>query len=629
MTVDTRLESELRAHYAGIPATLPEDVGAATGAAIRRSAQARVRPRLLLVIAATLALAAVAALLAVVGSPREELRPSISPPPATASSSPSASGSPSAVPVGLGAGTIATARREIAMPTNLSVSAGQTVFVVVGPVDHGGVPSYLIQHYGDPDKGFRPDGDLGWITAATAEENLAAAAPGCPPDPPDLAAVAALQPFARLVCFGGRDLTFGPVTASDYAIGARISRRWLSSDGRPDFFTGLAYVTDAPGLGLADGQWATVTGHFDAPSAAKCGDEGLVAFCREQFHVSAIQPVGAPEFVLRGTWRPTRLPPINGRAEHAMVWTGSEAVIWGGFASSPQQDVFQGVTPAGGAAYDPAADRWRKIPSAPIPGRAHPLMAWTGSEVLVFGGWVDTRTSLDGAAWNPLTNKWRKIAESPLSGVEPIGAWLAGRLIVVTSTSAASYDPATDRWTELPPAPVRVGWQTAAVAAGRLFVVAFGDGATPPVDWAVLDPLTATWASGKVPIDPTQAGVVFAGAGDEIVVTDTGLTFDPLTATWVTGKRCEGASGGTVWTGRYLLGITAAWDTVEKRCLDLPPAPPREPPFDGSNGREFPVAVWTGSEYITWSGGNGGDIVWVPKDGAVFKPDLRLDPAFP
>ena len=59
---------------------------------------------------------------------------------------------------------------------------------------------------------------------------------------------------------------------------------------------------------------------------------------------------------------------------------------------------------------------------------------------------------------------------------------------------------------------------------------------------------------------------------------------------------------------------------------DLPPSPPRAKPFDDSNGREFPVAVWTGAEYVTWSGGNGGDIVWVPNDGAAFRPAGRLDP---
>jgi hypothetical protein len=626
MTDETRLESDLRAYYATIPAGLPREAYAAIGAAVRTQSQARVRPRWLLIVAAAITLAVVATALAVFGSSRNDRLPPTSPPPAPPSSSSLAPSESTAATSGWPAGTIAVARRDIPMPTDLEVSAGQTVFVIAGPVDHDGVPSYLIQHFGDLTKGYRPDGDLAWIPAETAEAALAETAPPCPTGTTDLATVAALQPFARLVCFGSSDLTFPSVTATDMSVGAKTSKRWISTDRRPDFFTGLPVYGLGPTLAMPDGEWFRVTGHFDDPDSASCGDIGEVAWCRERFVVTAVEPVAAPAFVLPGTWRATRLPPIDGRSDHSMVWTGKEAVIWGGFASSPDQSVFDAAAPRGGAAYDPATDRWRTIPDAPIPGRGSALMAWTGREVMVFGGWVGEVSRLDGAAWNPVTNEWRKIAASPLTGKEPVGAWLADRLYVLTSTSAAAFDPVADRWTELPPAPVRVGWRTVAIAADRLFVVAFGDGATPPVDWAVLDPATGTWTSGTAPLEPTEAGVVFKGAGDMIVVTDTGDTFDPLTATWGTGARCEGVSAGTVWTGGSLLGVTAAWNARSGDCLQLPPAPPREPPFDDSNGREFPVGVWTGTEYITWSGGNGGDIVWIPKDGAVFRPDNDLGP---
>jgi hypothetical protein len=304
-----------------------------------------------------------------------------------------------------------------------------------------------------------------------------------------------------------------------------------------------------------------------------------------------------------------------------MAWTGAEAVIWGGIASSEAHSVFDGVLPRDGAAYDPVHDRWRMIPAAPIPGRTSPIVVWTGSEVAVFGGQIGEQWRLDGAAWNPITNRWRTIGRSPLTGSGAVGAWLDGRLYVVTSDAAASWNAASDSWTILPTAPIRPGWRTAAVAAGRLFVVAYGDGATPPVEWAVLDPVASAWEHGIAPLDPLTAGVGFVGAGDRVVVTDTGDTFDPVAEKWATTTTCEGVSAGTVWTGRYLLGVTAAWDSRDGGdCVQLPPAPKRQPPFDTTNGREFPVAVWTGRLYVTWSGGTGGDIVWVPKDGAMFRP---------
>lgn len=626
MTIDDRLAAELRAYYRRLPAHLPSDRAAATRAAIRTQGQSRARPRWFLLAVAAVVAASLASSLLVAGSQRELALPTPSETPTiTAELSPSPSPSTPEDGRALTAGRLARVTR--AFPIGVTeVLPGQSVLIVAGPMDHAGVPSWRIQHYGDLTNGYLPGGLLGWISVDAARTALVPRNPICPPEPLDLARIASIVPFERLLCFGRRDLTFGPVTASTRSHGGELSDRWLSSDGRPDFFTGLPYVMPSSIPGIADGSWVTVTGHFDDESAAACGEPGRVAFCREQFHVTAVVPAEPPAFELRGSWRATALPPIDGRTDHALVWTGSEAVVWGGWASSRDQSVFEAAAPRGGAAYDPASDRWRIVPDAPIAGRGSPIAAWTGTEVLVFGGWAGEKSPLDGAAWNSVTNRWRTIARSPLTGSGTVGAWLDGRLIVVTSSAAAAYDPARDRWTSLPAAPIRPGWRSAAVAAGRLFIVAFGDGATPPVDWAVLDPRADTWTSGEAPIDPLQAGVVFAGAGDRIVVTDIGVTFDPLTMTWATETKCEGVSAGTVWTGRYLLGVTGAWDRAEARCLRLPPAPKREPPFDGSNGREFPVAVWTGDAYITWSGGNGGDIVWVPKDGAVFTPVEDLGP---
>jgi hypothetical protein len=547
----------------------------------------------------------------------------------TASGGPSAEASESSSPSSLVEGGLARATRDVTIAPGIKVLAGQTVLVVAGPIDHSDSPSYRVQAYGDLTNGYRPAGVLGWLTAEVATDALVPRDPNCPDGSPDIAGISAIWPFERLLCFGSRDLTFGPVTPSTVVYGGGLSDRWLSADGNPDFLTGLPYVLPAGVPDIADGAWVTVTGHFDDPTAASCGEPGLVAFCREQFHLSTVTSVAPPGFVLPGSWQPTRLPPIDGRSNHAMAWTGTEAVIWGGISSSsdPKHSVFDGVMPRNGAAYDPATDRWRTIPNAPIPGRITPLVVWTGHEVVVFGGQIGEQSRLDGAAWNPATNRWRTIARAPLTGSEAVGAWLDGRLYVVTSAGAASYDPGNDSWTALPEAPIRPGWRTAAVAAGRLFVVAYGDGATPPVEWAVLDPATGAWHHGLVPLEPATAGVTFVGAGDRVGVPDAGVTFDPLTETWGTTKRCDGASGGTVWTGRYLLGVAAAWDSRGGgNCFQLPPSPKREPPFDDTNGREFAVAVWTGQQYITWSGGTGGDIVWVPKDGAVFTPKDDLGP---
>jgi hypothetical protein len=526
----------------------------------------------------------------------------------------------------LGPGTLARATRDVQIASIVTVLAGQTVYLVAGPVDHGGSPSFRLQVFGDVDDGYRPAGAFGWITAADAVDALIARNPVCPRTMPSgIADVAAIQPHERMLCFGERELTFGPVTASTAQFGPGLPDRVLSADSNEDFLTSLPYLR-GPGVPeIAEGTWVTVTGHFNDASSSACGDADQVVLCREQFHVTSATRETQPEFVLAGTWRPTRLPPIDGRSGHRMVWTGSEAVIWGGSSSSRTQSVFDGILPKGGAAYDPSTDRWRLVSDAPIAGRLEPVVVWSGTEVIAFGGWIGDATQLDGAAWDPRTDAWRTIARSPLIGTEPVGAWLDGRLYVLTSESAAAYDPSTDRWTTLLPSPIRTGWRTATVASGRLFAVAFGDGATPPVEWGVFDPGTGTWRHGTVPIDPLMAGIGSIGAGEQVVF-DNGLTFDLVHEDWHERQACQGTGAGAVWTGRVLLGVTAMWDPGTGECKDLPPSPPREPPFEDFNGREFPVAVWTGTQYITWSGGNGGDIVWIPKDGAVFTPRDDLGP---
>jgi hypothetical protein len=54
------------------------------------------------------------------------------------------------------------------------------------------------------------------------------------------------------------------------------------------------------------------------------------------------------------SWRQLAASPLAARVGHSAVWTGGELLIWGGgpIGARPLAD---------GAAYDPAADRWRRL----------------------------------------------------------------------------------------------------------------------------------------------------------------------------------------------------------------------------------------------------------------------------
>lgn len=61
-----------------------------------------------------------------------------------------------------------------------------------------------------------------------------------------------------------------------------------------------------------------------------------------------------------GSWRLVAPSPLSPRADHSVVWTGREMIVWGGDAG--------GSYFADGAAYDPRRDTWRKIAPAAAAG---------------------------------------------------------------------------------------------------------------------------------------------------------------------------------------------------------------------------------------------------------------------
>ena len=89
------------------------------------------------------------------------------------------------------------------------------------------------------------------------------------------------------------------------------------------------------------------------------------------------------------------------RSGFAAVWTGHQVLVWGGLMGPPPAR----VPPPHGEAYDPATNRWTALPQSPLPGRASPAMAWTGTEMIVCGGSIpgEPRPTVftDGATYTP------------------------------------------------------------------------------------------------------------------------------------------------------------------------------------------------------------------------------------
>jgi hypothetical protein len=188
------------------------------------------------------------------------------------------------------------------------------------------------------------------------------------------------------------------------------------------------------------------------------------------------------------------------------VWTGSQLLIWGGSPGwcdeqPPERD---------GMAFDASSNAWTAIPPAPVPGRCFPAYAWTGRELLIWGGWdgswseEEPGTLSDGAAYDPATNQWRVLPPSGLTARAPLFVW-TGEELIVWGTSfrtrhrpldGAAYDPVSDSWRMITEGPIELTDAVGAWSGSEMIV--FG----------------AALHGGNFPETPTAIGAAYNPASD-------------------------------------------------------------------------------------------------------------------
>lgn len=156
------------------------------------------------------------------------------------------------------------------------------------------------------------------------------------------------------------------------------------------------------------------------------------------------------------TWAEVAKGAPSPRTDHALAYTGDAVIVWGG---SRRETSWPGATLGDGAVYRLGTDEWTQISSAGAPSpRAQVLEAWTGRELLVFGGVArDLLPGValnNGALYDPRTDTWRPIASPEMladtnSSLPYQGFWTGDHLIVFSGLKGASYDPASDSWLAL------------------------------------------------------------------------------------------------------------------------------------------------------------------------------------
>src|SRR4029077_20724698 len=113
-----------------------------------------------------------------------------------------------------------------------------------------------------------------------------------------------------------------------------------------------------------------------------------------------------------------------GRYFHTAVWTGSEMIVWGGY------DVPHLNT---GGRYNPSRDSWTATSTINAPGvRFNHTAVWTGSEMIIWGGGGGGDGVNTGGRYNPSTDSWTATSttNAPAPRLDHKAVWTGSEMIV-------------------------------------------------------------------------------------------------------------------------------------------------------------------------------------------------------
>ena len=110
---------------------------------------------------------------------------------------------------------------------------------------------------------------------------------------------------------------------------------------------------------------------------------------------SRYEPIGDAWTAMTGT----NAPPIRGA--HTAVWTGREMIVWGGYDGASYLGDGSRYEP-GGYVSPVVAESWTTItPTGAPPGRSAHTAVWTGREMIVWGGYDGTSYLNSGGRYDP------------------------------------------------------------------------------------------------------------------------------------------------------------------------------------------------------------------------------------
>lgn len=356
-------------------------------------------------------------------------------------------------------------------------------------------------------------------------------------------------------------------------------------------------ANDGARFNPASNTWTVITPNNAPPArtlpvAAWTGSE-MVVWGGNTFPFNVPLNDGGRYDPLANSWKEVAVVSPQPRYYHTAVWTGSEMLVWGGTTNSSSSHLNTG------GRYNPVLNSWSSMTTNGAPsGRYYHSAVWTGTEMIIWGGWNGVTNLNDGARYNPALDLWtalpgtaadrRRMHTAVWTGAEMI-IW-GGLNHLGSLNSGTRYDLAANSWTAI----------STALAN------------TPPARYQH----TAIWTGNEM--------IIWGGFNGTSYL-NTGGRYSPSLNAWVatptTGDVPQARALHTaVWTGNEMilwggfngttfLGSGGRLDPIGSRWWTV---------LGGATARSEHSAVWTGSEMVVWGGRGGG--------GSTFNSGSRYDP---
>lgn len=331
-----------------------------------------------------------------------------------------------------------------------------------------------------------------------------------------------------------------------------------------------------------------------------------------------------------GEWVAIPSASLSPRRSPAVVWTGTELIVWGGVGSQEY------LLPPDGATWRPGSESWESMAPAPAGAIGGGFAVWDGSEMIVgvtegdstapWNSEASAAQALYGiAGYSPQADAWRYIApvdadtDQRLRSRRQAVLTPVGLLVAVRSALPGAADHDRDlllvdtiagHRINLPPGPFAASPYPD--ASGEITLTSVGDLVVAVPNWDlrpwVLDAPTRKWRQADGPPSATSLHLLPAVAtGSRTLLFESDRRqpwlFDPTAQpaeAWspAAAAPTEGAAWGydPVWSGTEVFIPGHAYDPDRNTWRQVDP-----PPRDQDQQRTL-QARWTGPSLVLFGG---------------------------